>query len=373
MNNNLESPSSMCFYDGAGLWAPSETLNLSPSTTYYLRIKTSTACDIRIGGQQASPVNDDCDGALSIGTIAITDNNACHQPGPNVTFTQLCASSLENTAFYQYYVATTGTSIINISNISCDNGANNVNNGFQIGFFKGSCTNLTWLSCSSGSGSFVQATTPSLDAGTKVFVAVDGMDGSNCRYSIEAQNAYMLATELKNFSVWKKNGSNILKWTGMPSKANYFSIERSVDGHQFSSIGKITVSDFLEKDYSFEDPNPIEKAWYRVRQQLQNGISTFTHPLLIKRDDLDSDILQYAVTPTKLNIQLRSDKEQTVQLTIVDASGQLLVNKNINCKKGANDFTYPISSWSSGCYYLIAASKTGKQTKRFVKSSYRYQ
>ena len=135
MNNNLETNSSMCFYDGFGLWAPAETFVTDGGKTYYLRIKTSTACTISIAGQHHAPENDDCSGALSLGTVAIQDNNACHQPGPGVSPDQLCAYTLENTAFYQFYVATDGASIINITKISCDNGGINNSSGFQIGFF----------------------------------------------------------------------------------------------------------------------------------------------------------------------------------------------------------------------------------------------
>ena len=55
MSNNLETGSSMCFYDGTGLWAPSETFVLSGNTTYYLRVKTATSCTISIGGQHSPP------------------------------------------------------------------------------------------------------------------------------------------------------------------------------------------------------------------------------------------------------------------------------------------------------------------------------
>ena len=121
MNNNLNVESGMCFNDGFGLWAPAETFVLEANQTYYLRIKTTTNCLIYIGGQHYAPPNDACGGALPISVTPLADNNACHLPGPDVSPDQLCAFTLENTAFYQYYIASSGTSIINISNISCDN------------------------------------------------------------------------------------------------------------------------------------------------------------------------------------------------------------------------------------------------------------
>lgn len=167
------------------------------------------------------------------------DNNSCHLPGPGVTAAQLCAFSLENTAFYQFYVNTTGTCVINISNITCDNGPTTNNNGFQIGFFSGTCASLNWLSCTSGSGTFVQATTPSLNAGSKVYVAIDGNGGSNCAYTIGGINILgVLSKSLKNFSGWKMGNSNVLKWTALNETDGYYDLERSDNSVDFYSIEK---------------------------------------------------------------------------------------------------------------------------------------
>jgi len=149
---SLLSSSSMCFYDGYGLWAPNENLVITPNTTYYLRVKTSTACTIYIAGQHYSPLNDDCFGAMSLSNLNISDNNACAHPGPGVVPSQLCALTLENTAWYQFYILSTGFGIINIHNIHCNNGASNNNSGFQIGFFTGTCSALQWLKEQSLSG-----------------------------------------------------------------------------------------------------------------------------------------------------------------------------------------------------------------------------
>src|SRR4030095_6280376 len=96
----LNTASSMCFDDGAGLWSVSETFTLLPNTTYKLRIKTAISGTITIKGYSYTPPNDDCGGAFAISPVLITDNNADHLPGPGVVPGQLCASTLENTAFY---------------------------------------------------------------------------------------------------------------------------------------------------------------------------------------------------------------------------------------------------------------------------------
>jgi hypothetical protein len=371
MNNNFEAGSSMCFYDGTGLWAPSETYTLSANTTYYLRVKTTTACTIGIGGQHFPPVNDDCAGAINISPTPIIDNNSCHTAGPVVTPGQLCASSLENTAFYQYYVATTGTTVININNISCDNGANNVVNGFQIGFFTGTCSNLTWLEpCYSGSGTFVQATSDILPADTKVYVAVDGNAGSNCRYSIQAINAYTLATEIKKFSAWKKPEGNILKWSCANSGPKYFEIERSENGKTFHLLFKMSdEGNASESDFNFEDKNPFIQTYYRIKVVSENGNFNYTKTLYANREGIQDTKLRAYVSSNVLHLKFNSNSEKKYEFTIINLYGQQVFNGTIYSKKGNNIFEKNISAIPSGSYFIVLHNKGQKISQGFVKAN----
>ena len=370
MSNNLETSSSMCFYDGTGLWAPAETYVLSANTTYYLRVKTATACTISIGGQTAPPSNDECPGAVDISPTPIIDNNSCHTPGPSVTPPQLCASSLENTAFYQYYVATTGTTVINISNITCDNGANNVINGFQIGFFTGTCSNLTWLEpCYSGSGSFVQATSDILPANTKVYVAVDGNAGSNCRYSIQAINAYTLATEIKNFSAWKNANSTTLKWA-YAAKASYFELERSENGTSFKMIGKINVAgnDSENTIFSIDDHNPLPKSYYRLKIIRKEGTIEFSKILEVNRPETENRNLKAFLVGNSLQVELNSATAEKMDLAIINLFGQKLFSKTVFCERGPTHFSQDISSLSPGQYFIFVNKKQTRLSQGFIKA-----
>ena len=111
------SASAMCFDDGDGLWAAAHNYTFLANYTYTLRIKTDSSGTITICAQNYTPANDDCPGATPIGPSYQTDNNACHTAGPGVVAADLCASTLENTAFYTYTIETTGVSFININNI----------------------------------------------------------------------------------------------------------------------------------------------------------------------------------------------------------------------------------------------------------------
>lgn len=369
--NNLEAPSSMCFDDGTGLWAPSETYTVTANKTYYLRIKTQSMGNITISGQNHTPANDICEGATSIGTTAITDNNSCHHGGPVVTPGQLCAFTLENTAFYQFYVASTGSSIINITDISCDNSIVENNSGFQIGFFKGSCSNLVPLNCTNGSGTFVQATTEPLDAGTKVYVAIDGINGSNCRYSLTGINVYNVleASDFKNFSAWQTPVSTVLKWTNSTDSCTY-DIERSPSGNGFNSIGRIKESaeTITEKTYSFEDKNPLPVTFYRIKQTKRNGKVSVSRTIRVAFKGSNEVQLNF-VNPVinNLDIQLETGFSGPLSYTILSYTGQVYSKGVVNCSIGNNRITKDVSSLPPGKYYVEIDSKELHTSKSFVK------
>jgi hypothetical protein len=133
--------SQLCLDDGRGIWAADYGNPLQSNTTYKIKY-WSPSGSIQVCGRYRTVLNDDCQTATAIDGTPKSDNNACHTPGPGVTPPQLCAFTLENTAWYKYTIASNGASIININNIQCDNITTGFAAGFQIGFFTGTCTNL---------------------------------------------------------------------------------------------------------------------------------------------------------------------------------------------------------------------------------------
>ena len=368
INNNLETASSMCFDDGFGLWAPAETLLISGGKTYYLRIKTTTSCSISIAGQHYQPVNDDCDGAMSISTTPVFDNNACHQPGPGVSPDQLCAFTLENTAFYQFYVASTGNSIINISNITCDNGGINNSSGFQIGFFTGNCISLTSLSCTSGAGNFVQATSPPLPAGTKVYVAIDGNGGSNCAYTISGINVTgVLETRLKYFSIWERESFNLLAWQVEEDfNGETFIIERSENGRQFHPIGRVDVTG--ERFYQIEDITPPERGFYRIIVTGRDGKRHYSPIKELRRSGKKPELDLVLMNPQRgvLNLSITSGNKTPVSFEITSPAGQRLWNTVIFCERGSNNISLPVSTLPTGKYFISIYNKENKVTRQLL-------
>ena len=368
---NLEVASSVCFDDGTGFWAPSETLVLTPNHTYFLRIWTPGTGILKLSAKNYDPPNNTCAGATLIGTTPIADNNACHKPSTEVTPIQLCAFSLENTAFYRYIVDVSGVSVLMINNISCDNSAAGATAGFQIGFFKGSCGALIPISCYAAIGGSISAPTDSLPEGTQVTVAIDGMSGSNCSYMINAFNAVFLPVSIKYFTAWMTPASNTLRWVTVNETGNTdFDIEKSVDGLNFHKIGTLRGGNNPRpsEDYTFEDVTPWADQYYRLRMVGSQGRVIYGNIIRVKRGIIQTGqvIIQNPVTE-KLKVRITSQKAEMVRMQILDGEGRMVKNETSRIDKGEHIYPIDISQLPKGVYYLIIPGQGSQSGYKFIK------
>lgn len=372
----MYSSGTMCFDDGKGLWSFAHNFSIQPNTTYKLRVKTTSAGNLTICAKNNTPANDDCAGAFSISTNETADNNATHSPGPGITPASLvCASTLENTAFYQFYVANDGFCVINISDINCDNGNSNNSNGFQVGFFRGNCSSLEHLGCDSNSNassnSFLQFTTPVLTAGTKVVIAVDGNAGSNCSYNISGINILgVLSNDELDFSGWKNSNSNILKWTISNETAAHYLVERSDNARDFRPIGKIEnkKNGRSKNDYSYEDRQPQKKLYYRLKQIGKEGEIAVSKVIRIDRNDMPEMDLKIInpVINNQLDIFIVSATPTQFTYTITSINGQNLMQGLIR-SNGITRYEKDISSLPAGKYFITLNSNEKRMSQSFIK------
>lgn len=370
-NGNLLDPSLMCFWDGEGLWAPAHDYTVLPNTVYNLRIKTANSGNILISAQNYTPANNTCLGATPIGPTLTNDNNACHRPGTGITPGQLCATTLENTAFYTYTVENTGITSVSIENAICDNANGTAQVGFQVGFFQGSCSNLWWFQCYAGFGSNVQANTGILTAGTQIYVAIDGIGGSNCSYSIRALNAEVLSSRIKYFSAWKRPEGNNLKWISMQEVNNAsYEIERSSDGAHFSTIGALAgrINSNAEKQYEFEDVDAPELCYYRLKSISTSG--KFSYSEIIKVDRRDTSPFRITINnpvSNQLNMMVTTSVAKMADITVRNMNGQVLSKDKMSFIRGVSTYKKDLSFLKTGLYTVSITTDDWSGIKRFIK------
>jgi len=368
----LQTGNSVCFVDGTGYWAPSQTYTLLPNTTYYLRVWTAAAGTITMSARNYPPPNNLCSGASWIGADVTNDNNACAKASIEVEPWQLCAATLENTAFYSYIVESNGVSSIQLNNINCDNLNSAAETGFQIGFFIGSCGSLIRLNCATGSGGSLTATTGWLPAGTKVVVAIDGNSGSNCAYSITAFNATVLPITLKYFTAWKRPDANRLTWlTTSEKNFSHFEIEKSSDGVNFVRIKSIEGKGGNSKEtaYTFDDNEVKAVQYYRLKYVDANGQFTYSNILRVNRDDvINTKVLFSNHITNLLALRIIDLDANDLSIKIIDNAGRTIKTQNVKINPGENSLNINTGSIPSGFYYLMLSADNYKRTFSFVKS-----
>lgn len=382
---SLRSNSSMCLDDGNGIWAPALYVagvlvsppDLQSGTTYVLRVQTTSASgNITLCGQYYTPHDDQCLTATVIGSVPTNDNNACNTGGNSkgVIPNDLAAGTLENTAFYKFTVATTGPTTINFNNVDCDNGKDNSdgsNVGIQVGIFMGNCSLLTRIDRFTNNLSSDSRYFPSLTAGTDVYIAIDGVSGSNCSYSLSATNTLPLAVYIKYFTAWKTFSSTILKWLSLQEYNNdHYEIERSLNGTDFISIGSIQggLAAYHENVYQFEDKNPPVKCFYRLKEVDINNRATYYKTIEVNRSEQPFIKLSFE-NPVidNMHINLQTNIMGTADMSIIDMSGRLVRNEKITLYKGDNFLFRNFTSLLSGKYILSVVSDKAAITRTFVK------
>jgi hypothetical protein len=204
-----------------------------------------------------------------------------------------------------------------------------------------------------------------------VHVAIDGFAGSNCKYSIAAINAAPLSVKMKSFEGWRANDFNLLTWvTSTETNHQYFEVERSNDGVNFSPLGKVegAINSSVEKRYSFRDLKPLSVGYYRLKQvDTHNGI-TYSRIIRIDRPVV-SKLNAFFENPVLgiLKTNLETSETGMAQVRIVDISGKTMFTESISLQKGYNQYQRNLDKLTPGTYYLVITKGDTRKTFPFIK------
>jgi GEVED domain/Secretion system C-terminal sorting domain len=228
--------------------------------------------------------------------------------------------------------------------------------------------------------SWIGITVPN-NAFTKTFLrlrltsAVNGMTTANMNgyfndgevedYAV-LQGAEILPIQLLDFNAEKISGKqevNIMwKFTGA-DQLTYFSIERSLDGISWNSIGKLTheVTDNNTASLSFTDNNPLDgKSYYRI-QWTEPRVGSIKYSVIKsvvsgnqKRADFDL-LINPATSYSVLNIHSLLTSNATIDL--INSNGRVVTQKKTSIHAGENTVTLDgLSSLPAGLYVVHVQS-----------------
>ncbi len=187
-------------------------------------------------------------------------------------------------------------------------------------------------------------------------------------------NCTALPVELLKFNVQLNGDKSLLTWTAKEEAVNGYTIERSTDAVNFSSIGYVNAkgSNGSEEVYSFIDPIAVvSKVYYRLKISTPitsaNKYSNTLSVSVVKNNSLE---IANLVNPfqAKVSFQLNAYRNEEVELQLTDALGHPLINKKITVNKGANGISFEVPQHlQKGSYLLRIVSASGVINKVIQK------
>jgi hypothetical protein len=157
-----------------------------------------------------------------------------------------------------------------------------------------------------------------------------------------------LAESLVNFMLKAADGCVTINWsTTANNKVNSFTIQRSVNGFDFATIGTLksdpSVSDV--KEYTFMDRNFSNPGvyYYRIKQTFNDG-KFVTHNISATKVTLPDGLAIEQISPPQFDksfsVAYNIPEEGKVQWQLVDETGKIKTYEIVAAQKGKNIYQF---------------------------------
>lgn len=159
----------------------------------------------------------------------------------------------------------------------------------------------------------------------------------------------------------RENKKIVIQWEVREDSADYFTIERSMEGKTFEAIGVLRAASGNKHQFTDEYPSRGQ-VFYRIRYTSRQGLELYTQPMSVVLPG--STFFRFYPNPADQLLILRADCAVEVQVT--DAFGKQRISKSLNAGPQVVD----VSFLEKGAYILRITDKaTGRQQfDKFLKN-----
>ncbi|MBS1512155.1 MAG: hypothetical protein JST86_15005 [Bacteroidetes bacterium] len=175
------------------------------------------------------------------------------------------------------------------------------------------------------------------------------------QFTIGGNSANILPLKLLSFLGNISTGKSFLTWvTAQEYNTAYFTVEHSIDGVHFSSIGQVSSNGTSSTNltYNFTDNHPVTGLnYYRLKQVDLDGQYTLSDIIVLR----NTESKQMMVYPTLTNGIITIDNAGTDPILLYNANGASIAR----LLPGVNN----IQSIADGIYFI----KSGNNTVRILK------
>ncbi|MFN5417175.1 MAG: T9SS type A sorting domain-containing protein, partial [Flavobacteriia bacterium] len=210
-------------------------------------------------------------------------------------------------------------------------------------------------------------------ASTATVVSRTGM--TNFSFLAVDQTLSPLPISLVYFDGYSQDNINILNWETSSERDNdYFTIEKSADGINFSEMKKVDGAGTSNSKIVYEttDYSPFNGlTYYRLGQTDFDGVSMHFKTISIANSNSEFKLSDIHPNPTtgNINLDIEAPHNGIVTYTIFDNTGRVILTQAVNVSKGENSVAIDLSNAAKGSYVIeVKLMNTDiKQIEKIIK------
>ncbi len=139
-----------------------------------------------------------------------------------------------------------------------------------------------------------------------------------------------------------------LNWrTAQEENTRYFDVQKSSDGNQFVSIGKVKAAgnSTSPSNYLFTDNNPTQGInFYKLKTVDMDGSFTYSNNVAVKFDARNSGLSLVSSGAQKIKVLAYSDVNEKASIVMYGIDGRMLYKNDVFLNQGPNYFDIPAST-----------------------------
>jgi hypothetical protein len=186
-------------------------------------------------------------------------------------------------------------------------------------------------------------------------------------FSFSFSGGSTLAVSLYNFSAHSKQGFNLIDWTASITGPSSFTLERSQNGIDFSSITVISASTIGTKNFSYSDNNLITaKEYYRLKMKDEAGVVTYSSIVQVSNESRSKSfaVLFPTIVSSQVSLLINSSSSEKINYDIVSVEGRIIKRGTVSVSNSQIE----VSALARGQYFVHVKNSAGEtEVLRFVK------
>jgi hypothetical protein len=186
--------------------------------------------------------------------------------------------------------------------------------------------------------------------------------------------SYILPLPIVDFSgVLEKDIARLTWKVENEGEVKTYVLERSKDGVNFQPIGQFIPKYTPTSIYNYDDDLTnfnVEVVYYRIQEINKNGQKSYSKIISFKRAKKEALTIKLQPNPVinSAIINIFSTSNEHVDISILDLSGKLMLQKTAELEKGNNVITIPeTATIPKGLYMVVIVIKKAVYFEKFVK------